>query len=64
MSLKAVFFRYAGDEEYSRKIGVADCEQDAIEAVKYHCRGVDDDPYRFEVKDRKEGFYVTLKRLL
>ena len=63
-NMKAVFFKYAGDEDYSRRIGVADCEKEAVKAVKYHCQGVDNDPYHYEVKDRKGGFYVTLERVL
>ena len=63
MDMKAVFFKYAGDDDYSRRVGVADCEDEAVEAVKYHIKGVDDDEYAFEVQRKVGGFYVTLERV-
>ena len=63
MNMKAVFFKYTGDEEYSRRVGVADSEDEAVEAVKYHIKGVDNDEYAFEVQRKVGGFYVTLERV-
>ena len=63
MNMKAVFIKYAGDEEDPHRIGVADSEEDAIEAVKYHIKGVDDDEYTFEVQRKVGGFYVILERV-
>jgi len=63
MDRKAVFFKYAGDEDYSRRVGVADSETDSIEAVQYHIKGVDDDDYAFEVQKKVGGYYLTLERL-
>lgn len=63
MTTKSVFFRYAGDDEYSRWVGVANSEDEAIEAVKYHIKGVDDDEHAFEVQRKISGFYVTLERV-
>lgn len=58
-----MFFKYAGDADYSRRVGVAGSEEDAIEAVKYHLKGADDDEYTFEVQRENDEFYVTLERV-